>query len=188
MSGLPTTAAHQRELRDAFGRFATGVVILTTRRDAEDWLAVTVNSFTSVSLDPPLLMFGIAKTANCLAIFESCERFSASVLRHNQQWISSSFARPSVSRLDRVPTQRTLDGDLLIDGALATFQCIRHARHDAGDHVLILGQIERFALHPHARPLAFFAGSYGSFTPDQAEAPLVSPGDSALDDFTIGWG
>lgn len=188
MSGLPTTAAHQRELRDAFGRFATGVVILTTRRDPDDWLAVTVNSFTSVSLDPPLLMFSLAKTANCLASFETCERFSASVLRHNQQWISSNFARPSESRWDRVPTQRSPEGDLLIEGALATFQCLRHARHDAGDHVLILGQIERFALRPHARPLAFFAGSYGSFTPDQADAPLASPGNSGVDDFTIGWG
>lgn len=188
MSGGQSAGLMQRELRDAFGRFATGVVVLTTRRDDGDPIAVTVNSFTSVSLEPPLLMFSLARSANCLAAFAACQRFAASVLRHDQQWISSNFARPSLSSWQRVPTQRTPEGDLLIDGALATFQCVRHSEHMAGDHMLILGRIERSAARAHARPLAFFAGNYGSFTPDQGPAWPMAPADSAGDEFTIGWG
>jgi flavin reductase (DIM6/NTAB) family NADH-FMN oxidoreductase RutF len=154
-----------RELRNALGSFATGVAVLTTRRAGGAWAAVTVNSFTSVSLEPPLLLFGLGQSANCRQVFASCERFAVSVLRHDQQWISTNFARPSSSRWDGVPIEETEEGDLLIAGALATFQCRRYQQHGAGDHVLILGSIEAFSIQDRAAPLVFFRGSYGSFVP-----------------------
>lgn len=176
----------KRELRGAFGRYATGVVVLATDSGGGKWSAVTVNSFTSVSLEPPLLLFGIAKSANCRPKFEHCSTFSASVLRHDHQWISDNFARPSTSRWDNVPCRYTRGGSLVIDGALAVFRCRRYALHDGGDHVLVVGLIEDFELGPPARPLTFFQGGYGSCTPDQSTVPAAP--DNPAREFTLGWG
>lgn len=180
-------ATSNRDLRTAFGRYATGVVVLTAFSGGGRWSAVTINSFTSVSLEPPLLLFGLGKSANCRPAFERCSTFAASILRHDQQWISDNFARPSSSLWDEVPCRYTPQGCLAIDGALAIFQCRRYAVHDGGDHVLIVGVVEHFELGPAARPLTFFQGTYGSCTPDQSAAPPALLDDSAQE-FTLGWG
>ena len=95
--GETTTVIDTRRLRDAFAQFMTGVVVLTTPRADGGWAAVTVNSFTSVSLDPPLLLWCLGGRSNCRRHFARAARFSASVLSSRQQKISNNFARPSAS-------------------------------------------------------------------------------------------
>lgn len=188
-SGEPAAVApFTRRLRDAFGRFLTGVVVLTTRKAAGGWAAVTVNSFASVSLDPPLVLWCLNESSNCRTHFAHSQRFAASVLRDDQQWISSNFARPSTSTWERVPAVRTAEGDLLIEDAVATFQCRRHACYPGGDHAILVGLVERFAAGSPARPLGFFRGSYGSFTPYQGEAAVERPLDPDGTVMSLGWG
>jgi flavin reductase (DIM6/NTAB) family NADH-FMN oxidoreductase RutF len=186
--GHEIAPSERRRLRAAFGRFTTGVTVITTRRDVQAWAAITVNSFTSVSLDPPLLLFGLARTSNSCAAFEHCKRFAVSVLRHDQQWISTNFARPSSSRWGDVPKVHEGADDLLIGGALATFRCERKSSSAAGDHLLVIGEVTDFAYLSNARPLTFFQASYGSFTPDQAATVPVPHNDSMPVEFTLGWG
>jgi flavin reductase (DIM6/NTAB) family NADH-FMN oxidoreductase RutF len=178
----------ERALRDAFARYATGVAVITTAREDGGWVAVTVNSLTSVSLTPPLLLFSLATTAACGRHFTASRRFAVSVLRHDQQWISNNFARPSSSRWDGVPLEETADGQVLIGGALASFCCREEARHVAGDHELILGHIDHYRLGMPARPLAFFSGGYGTFTPDQSALPGELPTWPDRAELSLGWG
>jgi flavin reductase (DIM6/NTAB) family NADH-FMN oxidoreductase RutF len=183
------SAVDTRRLRDAFARFMTGVVVLTAAKAEGGWAAVTVNSFTSVSLDPPLLLWCLGRRSNCRRHFERAARFSASILSSAQQKISSNFARPSMSTWDDVPVIRTPEGDLLIQGATATFQCTTHARHRGGDHVILIGRVEKFSMADRMQPLGFFQGVYGSFTRDQSDASDIGP-DLAMTsaDVTLGWG
>ncbi|HVY82378.1 MAG TPA: flavin reductase family protein [Steroidobacteraceae bacterium] len=177
-----------RRLRDAFAQFMTGVVVLTTAKAEGGWAAVTVNSFTSVSLDPPLLLWCLGRRANCRRYFERAARFSASILSLRQQKISNNFARPSASTWDDVPVVRTPEGDLLIRGAAATFQCTTHARHRGGDHVILIGRVEKFAVGQRTSPLGFFQGAYGSFTRDQGDAFRMDAVPLTSEDLTLGWG
>src|SRR5690606_25998436 len=153
----------------AFARFMTGVVVVTTAKPGGGWAAVTVNSFTSVSLDPPLLLWCLGRNSNCRRYFERASRFSASILSSRQQKISSNFARPSSSTWADVPVVPTPEGDLLIQGATATFQCTTHRKYRAGGHVILVGRVEKFSTGESTRPLGFFQGSYGSFTRDQTD-------------------
>jgi flavin reductase (DIM6/NTAB) family NADH-FMN oxidoreductase RutF len=184
-----TPVIDTRRLRDAFAQFMTGVAVVTTAKAKGGWVAVTVNSFTSVSLDPPLLLWCLGRRSNCRRHFERAARFSVSILSSRQQKISSNFARPSASTWEDVPVIGTPEGDLLIQGATATFQCTTHSRHRGGDHVILIGRVERFSMGERTQPLGFFQGVYGSFTRDQGDASRFDPALSlASDDVTLGWG
>lgn len=185
----PAAGTDVRRLRDAFAQFMTGVVVVTTAKAEGGWAAVTVNSFTSVSLEPPLLLWCLGRRSNCRRHFERATRFSASILSSRQQKISSNFARPSASTWAEIPIIRTAEGDLLIQGATATFQCAMHARHRGGDHVILIGRVEKLSIGENARPLGFFRGAYGSFTPDQSDVSGIELAASvASDEATLGWG
>lgn len=177
-----------RLLRNAFGCFATGVAIVTAPRIEGGWIAITINSFSSVSLDPPLLLFSLSASSNCLSHLDASTTFGVSILKHDQQVISNRFARPSTSHWDGMPMVQRAAGYMLVDGALATFSCRRHSRHLAGDHVIYISSIESFESGRNTRPLAFFKGTYGSFTADQGE--LATESREMLDgsELSIGWG
>jgi flavin reductase (DIM6/NTAB) family NADH-FMN oxidoreductase RutF len=180
-----------RELRKAFGRFATGVVVVTAPVRDGEWVAVTVNSFVSVSLAPPLVLWCLGQSANCRVHFERAGRFAVSVLRHDQQALSNNLARPSSCDWREVRLQRSVRGHGLVSGALATFECVEHARHQAGDHLIFVGEVQAFSNGAVAGPLAFFQGSYGSFTADQSAAvtrPMPVPGQGDDQQLTLGWG
>ena len=149
-----------RTLRDALGCFATGVTIVTAMSSSGEPVGLTANSFTSVSLDPPLLLVCIAKTSGSLKVIEEAEHFGVNVLHIGQQPVSNAFARPGEDRFAKTPWQRGQKNVPLIGGALVNFECSRHALHDGGDHVILVGKVERAKYEPRRDPLLYFKGKY----------------------------
>ncbi len=149
-----------RELRDAFGRFATGVAIVTTRTRSGP-LGITANSFASVSLDPPLVLWLPAKASSRFGPFTACERFAIHIMGAAQQEVSAAFVREG-DIFDRLDWHAAGDGTPLIDDCLARFHCATHAVHDAGDHAIVLGRVLD-AEHREGEPLVFQSGRFGAF-------------------------
>ncbi len=149
-----------RTLRDAMGCFATGVTIVTTYAPEGKPVGLTANSFASVSLDPPLLMVCIGKTASTLPSFLAAERFAVNMLHIGQQPTSNRFTRRDVDRFETVPWE---DGEFhvpLLNGSLANFECAREAAHEGGDHILLVGLVLRARFEPRRDPLLYFRGRY----------------------------
>lgn len=158
----PATALHDaRELRAALGAFATGVAIVTTR--AQDGLhGLTINSFASVSLDPPLVLWSLDRRSHSLRAFETGAVFAVNVLGRHQADLARRFARHGVDRFAQTPLTEGLDGAPLLGDCVACFECRRVAAHDGGDHVIIVGRIERY--RADQRPaLVFSRGKFGGF-------------------------
>lgn len=153
------TAPAALRLREALGNFVTGVTVITTRRGGE-LHGLTANSFSSVSLDPPLVLFSLARAADCFDAFECTEAFAVNVLRSDQEELSSRFATKDVDKWTGVGWRPGTGGCPLLDGAVATFECRVAARHEGGDHVIYVGEVVGFDHLPDARPLAFFRGRY----------------------------
>ena len=149
-----------RTLRDALGCFATGVTVVTTMNEEGQPVGLTANSFTSVSLDPPLLLVCIAKTASSLSALETAGNFAVNVLHIGQQPISNLFARPGEDRFAQTPWSRGHNDAPLLSGALANFECRRHALHEGGDHVILVGEVVRARFEPRRDPLLYFRGKY----------------------------
>ncbi|MBD3771536.1 MAG: alpha/beta fold hydrolase [Rhodobacterales bacterium] len=149
-----------RTLRDALGCFATGVTVVTTLDEEGQPVGLTANSFTSVSLDPPLLLVCIAKTASSLDALEAAENFAVNVLHIGQQPTSNLFAKAGEDRFAATPWSRGHNGAPLLSGALANFECRRHALHEGGDHVILVGEVVRARFEPRRDPLLYFRGKY----------------------------
>lgn len=152
------------ELRRALGQFATGVTVVTVR-DGDAVRGMTANSFTSVSLDPPLVLVSIDRRNRTHALLAAGDRFAVSVLAETHRGWSDRFAgrhgHDQQHRFGDVPHRLTDDGLPIIAGALASFICRVVAVHPAGDHSLFVGQVEEFGAEPGAEPLLFFGGRYG---------------------------
>lgn len=158
--------ADTRQLRDAFGHFATGIVIVTTQFGGER-IGATVSSFNSVSLEPPLVSFCIARNARAIEAWASTPGFAVSVLARDQADLSTRFARSLGDKWSNVPTRPAAQiAAPLIQGAIAWFECETHARYDGGDHVIMLGRVLA-ASRPatHGEPLLFFNGKYRHIAP-----------------------
>ena len=154
------TAAAALRLREALGNFVTGVTVITTRHD-DELHGLTANSFSSVSLEPPLVLFSLSRTADCFAAFESTDFFAVNVLRSDQETLSSRFATKDIDKWSDVEWTPGEGGCPLLDGAIATFECRVTNRHDGGDHVIYVGKVVTFAHDGDgAAPLAFFRGRY----------------------------
>ncbi|WP_233356202.1 alpha/beta fold hydrolase [Henriciella aquimarina] len=149
-----------RTLRDALGCFATGVTVVTGMNGKQEPIGLTANSFTSVSLDPPLLLVCIAKTAGSLDTLTASEHFGVNVLHIGQQGISNTFAKPGQDRFASTPWQRGDHDVPLLAGALANFECRQHEIADGGDHVIIVGEVLRAKFEPRRDPLLYFGGKY----------------------------
>lgn len=153
------TAIDPRELRAAFGSFITGVTVVTTRDAMGVPLGFTANSFTSVSLDPPLLLVCPAKGLSSFRGFAGCSHFAVNVLAEEQESVSNIFARGPDDRFAQVAHSVDAQGVPLIDGALAQFSCRTHHVVDAGDHCILIGHVEAMT-HTHGRGLGFACGRY----------------------------
>ena len=149
-----------RALRDAFGRFTTGVTLVTTQ-GPEGPVGFVANSFASVSLDPALVLWSPARTSSRFAIFEGAAHFAIHVLEAGQRDWLARFARGGAgfSGLDHSVTTEGLPA---LSGALARFDCARHAVHDGGDHAIVVGRVLRVTVREGA-PLVFSQGRYGGF-------------------------
>ncbi len=139
-----TTPPQLRELRDALGMFATGVTIVTARPETSGPVGMTVNSFSSLSLDPPLVLWGVSKRARSFEFFVSALHWAVHVLSVEQEPLARRFATAGLDKFAGLPLAAGLGGVPLLDGCCARFECRAAAAHDAGDHVILVGAVERF--------------------------------------------
>ncbi|BCJ56157.1 hypothetical protein Asp14428_76320 [Actinoplanes sp. NBRC 14428] len=153
-SGLDT-----RDLRSALGRFATGVAVVTTR-DARHAVGMTVNSFCSVSLDPPLVLFCVGHRSQLRRVLSASTAYAVNLLAAGQERLSGQFARPGLDRFGAVRWRPGTTGSPVLIDALAALECITEQVIAAGDHDIVLGRVVE--VHPvtEADPLVFFGGSY----------------------------
>lgn len=153
-----------RTLRDALGCFATGVTIVTAMDAGQGGggtpIGLTVNSFTSVSLDPPLLLVCIANDAGTAPILASAERFAVNMLQMGQEPESNRFAGKGEDRFAATDWSVGEYGTPMLNGSLASFECARHTVHDAGDHFILVGRVLKAKFEPHGDPLLYFRGNY----------------------------
>lgn len=149
-----------RDFRDALGSFATGVTVLTTLAADGKPIGVTISSFNSVSLDPPLVLWSLSTASPRLEAFRRANRYAVNVLAADQQWISDRFASREDDRFDGLATSQGLGDVPLIEGCSAWFECATHAQHPGGDHLLFLGRVLRFARGEGREPLIFHGGGY----------------------------
>ncbi len=150
-----------RDFRTTLGQFATGVTVVTTRTPQGAKVGMTANSFTSVSMDPPLVLWCPSKFAPSLPDFESATHFAINVLESSQHVLSRQFATPADDKFAGVNISEGVAGLPLLDGSVATFECRTVARHEAGDHVIYVGEVEKYA-RADGDPLVFHAGAYHS--------------------------
>lgn len=149
----------QRALRAALGSFITGVTVVTAR-DAQGVLAgCTANSFSSVSLDPPLVLWSLARSARSYEVFAASDRFTINFLSEGQRDLSQLFASQGSDKFGSARWTPGLGGVPVIDDALCHFECSKYASYPGGDHTIFVGQVEHFARKPN-RPLVFGGGRY----------------------------
>lgn len=149
-----------RTLRDAMGCFATGITIVTAL-DAEGTpVGLTANSFTSVSLEPPLLLVCIANTAGTAPVLRDAVHFGVNVLQIGQQPTSNRFASRGEDRFANQPWAPGETGVPLLGSSLVSFECQRESLHEAGDHFILVGRVVRAQFEPHRDPLLYFRGKY----------------------------
>ena len=160
--------------RSALGQFATGVTIITTRAIEPDGrsrlLGFTANSFNSVSLDPPLVLWSLALAAGSLAVFRDNSHYAVNVLASDQIDLSRRFGtrsagggaveRPVNERFDGIAWRDGFRGAPILDGCCAWFECFNRSRYEEGDHVIFVGEVERCERREGAQPLIFHGGRY----------------------------
>ncbi|WP_085902271.1 flavin reductase family protein [Kiloniella majae] len=152
-------AFNSNEFRKVLGNFATGVTVVTTRDKSGIPHGLTANSFSSVSLEPPLVLFCIDKRSNCLPAFNEADAFAINVLTDKQKDISDRFAF-SEERWEGVKTRTLQTGVPILEGCLANLDCSMHAQYDAGDHIIVVGKVEETLIQNEGDPLLYFRGKY----------------------------
>lgn len=145
--------------RACLGQFATGVTVVTCGAADGHPRGITANSFSSVSLEPPLILWNIAKSSNSFRDFLQTKHFAIHILSKQQQALSSHFARTDHTRFDGVKIRTSDAGVPLLPNCLAVFECSTYQTHDCGDHHIIVGHVDRFTWE-RSEPLLFFSGSY----------------------------
>ena len=180
-----------REFRDALGLFATGVVVITSTGNVgcgdgnrNGCLGATISSFSSVSLDPPLILFSIGRHSKAFAAWQSVDRFAVNILGEGQSAISTRFARALTDKWDGVDVCPGLGGVPLLSDALAWIECRSHAKYDGGDHLILVGEVLSLTARSgaDARPLVFFGGKYRQL---DVSSGISTPPDA--DQWLHGW-
>jgi flavin reductase (DIM6/NTAB) family NADH-FMN oxidoreductase RutF len=174
-------AEDPRHLRAALGRFATGVTVVTTRSSSGKLEGLTANSFSSVSLDPPLVLWSLQKRAPSLETFQESGVFAVNVLAVHQRALCRHFATRSANKFLDVPHDLGLGGCPVLADSLAVFECSTHGIVEGGDHWIFLGRVER-AVYRDGEPLIFSAGALcvpALFSEAEPPSRLVQSGGSA---------
>ena len=153
-----TSKDESSELRQALGRFATGVTVVTCQ-GSEGPCGITANSFSSVSLEPPMVLWNIAKVSNSLQAYLDAEHFAINVLAADQMSLSAHFAQSDHTLFDGIDFETSDKGVPILPDTIACFECRTHEIHECGDHCIIIGEIERHCFD-EGEPLLFFAGEY----------------------------
>lgn len=159
----------RRQFRDCLGCFPTGVTVVTAV-GREGPIGVTVNSFNSVSLDPPLILFCLDRSTRSLAGFEAATHYAVNVLNLDQGALARRFASADNDKWAGLDVARGKTGCPVFEGAAAVMECAAHARHEGGDHIIFVGRVVAMRAHPEARPLVFHRGRYASLTRETEKA------------------
>ena len=154
------TEADPRAFRDALGRFGTGVTVVTCETGSGP-MGITANSFSSLSLDPPLVLWAPAKSSSRYPFYIAATHFAIHVLGEEQRDLCAGFARNG-DIFDTLSWREGAHKTPLIEGCLSRFECRQVAVHDAGDHSIVVGQVTHVTTR-EGRPLLFQNGQYGSF-------------------------
>lgn len=162
-------------LRRAFGTFVTGVTVITTRDEDGTPRGMTANSFTSVSLDPPLLLVCVAKSASSFPAFTNSGCFAVNILHEGQVDVSGNFASKSPDKFQSVTHDHIHTGAPVLTDSLTWFDCTTYNTVDAGDHAILIGQVRAFGTSPTA-PLGFCRGRYASVKDPLPNGWLASHG------------
>jgi flavin reductase (DIM6/NTAB) family NADH-FMN oxidoreductase RutF len=149
-----------QEFRSALGMFATGVTIVTARTAQGNVVGLTANSFNSVSLDPPLVLWSLSQAAASLAAFRAGSHYAINVLAADQKLLAERFALRGADRWAGVSFTEGMGGAPLLTGAAATFECFNRSRYEEGDHVIFVGEVERCGWRTGAAPLLFHGGQF----------------------------
>lgn len=160
----PTFSSAQ--FRTALGMFATGVTIVTARTQEGELVGLTANSFNSVSLDPPLVLWSLSRAAASMPAFRAGSHYAINVLGADQQALALRFASKDVDRFADVAFEDGAGGAPILAGAAASFECFNRSRYEEGDHVIFVGEVERCTRREGASPLLYHGGKF------YAEHPL----------------
>jgi flavin reductase (DIM6/NTAB) family NADH-FMN oxidoreductase RutF len=161
-----------RAFRQALGEFATGVAVVTARGKGDELVGMTMSSFNSVSVDPPLVLFSVDRKALSLPAMQEAKGFAVNVLARQQENVSNQFARALANKWDQVKTSVGHAEAPLISGALAHFECEPYANYDGGDHVIFVVRVVRHTVHSDApAPLIFFRGRYRDLVDETEREP-----------------
>jgi flavin reductase (DIM6/NTAB) family NADH-FMN oxidoreductase RutF len=155
-------AFSDRDFRDALGLFATGVAVITGMTHDGERLGATVSSFSSMSLDPPLVLFSIGRNARAFPAWQAINSFAVNILAGEQSASSTRFARALTDKWEGVEPRAGANGSPLLHGALAWLECTSYAKYDGGDHVIFVGHVDALTVRAGSdvRPLVFFGGRY----------------------------
>lgn len=149
----------QREFRDALGAFATGVTVVTARDASGSPVGVTANSFSSVSLDPPLVLWSIARSSSSFDAFNAAKYFAIHILHSEQEDISNRFASRGDDKFADLDCTDSADGVPLLADYDVRFECSTEHLYEGGDHVIVVGRVHRMD-STNREPLAFYRGKY----------------------------
>ena len=140
--------------------FATGVTIVTARTSEGKFIGLTANSFNSVSLSPPLVLWSLSRAAASLAAFSAGSHYAINILSSEQQDLARAFASREGKRFEELSFSTGAGGAPLLNGAAATFECFNRSRYEEGDHVIFVGEVEHCSHRPGASPLLFHGGKF----------------------------
>ncbi|MCC7485926.1 MAG: flavin reductase family protein [Burkholderiales bacterium] len=167
----------ERDFRRGLGSYPTGVAVVTARSAGGRAAGVTINSFASVSLRPPLVLWSLAARAPSRPAFEAATYFAIHVLAGDQRVLAERFCSPAADKFTGVATGEGLGGAPLLENAAALFECRARHSYPGGDHVILIGEVERYAYFDRP-PLVFHGGRYGALAELEQDA---SCGETAFD-------
>jgi flavin reductase (DIM6/NTAB) family NADH-FMN oxidoreductase RutF len=157
-----TPAFDVRDFRNALGCFATGVTVITAANVKGERVGLTANSFSSVSLDPPMVLWSLSMFAPSLRVFQEASHYAVNVLARGHDDLAMKFAKPAEDKFVGVDFREGLGGAPVLHDVVATFECRNAFRYYGGDHVIFLGAVESYA-HTPGEPLMFCRGKFGAF-------------------------
>jgi len=155
-----TPSFSPQDFRLALGAFATGVTVVTARDASGQRFGLTANSFNSVSLSPPLVLWSLARSAGSMPAFARGSHYAIHILAADQRELAERFAAKDIDRFAGLPVTEGAGGVPILEGAVAVFECFNRSQYEEGDHVIFVGEVEHCRRQEGAQPLIFHGGRY----------------------------
>ncbi|MFM9916117.1 MAG: flavin reductase family protein [Rhizobacter sp.] len=148
------------DFRAALGTFATGVTVITARDAHGKPVGLTANSFNSVSLSPPLVLWSLSRSASTMPAFTRGSHYAINILAADQRGIAERFSRKDIDRFEGIQLREGVNGAPVLDGVMAVFECFNRSQYEEGDHIIFVGEVEHCTRREGALPLIFHGGRY----------------------------